>query len=339
MLLGEGEITDEMHLRGLHITGRSLAGRIQQGEYVRIDLESAVATSVLPPGVLVASAADDHGEPWLLTVEDISRNAFLLTSPHGKPDLDGIENWLVSPPLRLHEEEQAYAVAVSGDRAFVLTDRRLASIRAVDKSWKTTGILPRLDFLDASRHVAIVLQHRFWLGVDIGEWGGALVSVDIGNGSARRWLSANVNAIIGDPKDARCVLASSGLTHLFETSGEIVRICGNRNQTLYQGEVPVWGLVTDHQDVKALVDAGLAPVAGGDLKLSEVTAIESPSTTLAGNPATVSNGMLLYYSGARWEVSTSGLTPYIVRLPEGVDVRLTPMPRKRTKTKEPTQRD
>ena len=77
-----------------------------------------------------------------------------------------------------------------------------------------------------------------FVGLNIGEWGGGLVRIDLANGLVRRIESRGpdlcdgplnsdcdpVTGIVLDPDDDRCVLASVGLSH-FLMHGRILRVC------------------------------------------------------------------------------------------------------------------
>jgi hypothetical protein len=65
-----------------------------------------------------------------------------------------------------------------------------------------------------------------YAGSDFGEWGGALIRIDLRDGTASRVEGGNITALIPDPAATDCVIASEGLAHLFSSSGRVLRACG-----------------------------------------------------------------------------------------------------------------
>ncbi|MFT3896947.1 MAG: hypothetical protein QM719_04530 [Thermomonas sp.] len=318
------------HLRNPMIVSNQLVMRAPGDKLIGIELGTGEATSFNMPASLVSAAADDSGHAWELMGEWLSGNLYVATS-----DLQHdfySSKWKVSPPLpfdtakKQNEEDgdSPIAVAAGYGKTYVLTRKWLFSI-SLGGTWSSTRISPALDLLETTRHVALINENRFWLGLDNGEWDGKLINVELDSGKTHDWSDMNANAVVADPSGQGCILASGGLLH-FLSSGELVRVCGEKTQTLYKGEQPIWGLVNSGKEVFAVVDGGMVPVRGSGLVMDEKSDFSKPVSMLADIPAQTAGRFLLVYSAARWEVSLSGMTPYVVALPDGVRPKLEPMP-------------
>jgi hypothetical protein len=185
------------------------------------------------------------------------------------------------------------------------------------------------DFVERENPTSLVQEDRWvWYGSDAGEFGGQLIMVDFLTGDTAEPTSEDeVTAIVSDPTQEHCVLFTEGLAHLGMTEGGLYRTCGDKPETLFSGREPIWDLVSSRSGLYALSQGALVPVK--DNKLDPDNKIVFPKKvdkSVAGLPARLITDILVLYSGARWEVSTSGLTPYAVQLPPEAKVTLQPYP-------------
>lgn len=273
----------------------------------------------MPANVFSISRTED-GEPAALVLEELSHNAFVLTRTGTDPNFNDMDQWTVSPPLHLNssasELNEPLALVITKHRQIILSNRAISSFEPAEKRWKTIPLHPATEVIDASRHVTAISGDRYlWFGNDAGEWNGRLLRIDLHNGDLRDlWSHGPITGIAQRRNHSDCVLVSSGLAHLFMTTGFLLTTCGKSVETLYKGDKPLWGIESADGNQYALVQNGLVPLTATGPDWSHAETFQDVDHEFGGYPAEIIHSMLILYSGARWEVSTSGLTPYAIKL-------------------------
>jgi hypothetical protein len=73
-----------------------------------------------------------------------------------------------------------------------------------------------------------------YAGSNFGEWGGALIRIDLRDGTVSPVEYGNITGLIPDPTATDCVIASEGLAHLFSRSGSVLRVCGEHATPIFR---------------------------------------------------------------------------------------------------------
>jgi hypothetical protein len=214
-----------------------------RGRLFSYDRRSGKRHLLLNDGVADVSTAGD-GSAWILSVpslpEDLEYNAAL---PPGSFTLSQYRNGQIEalPPVEYAANERPLMLAIR-DGEPVLIGRTAAFIKAGGGTdWQKVEfdrtIGEQLRDGDASTLISSDGKIAF-VGINLGEWGGGLVKVDLANGKVNRPdkrgpdlcdgpLNSDcdpVTGIVPDPDDNRCVLASIGLSH-FLMHGRVLRVC------------------------------------------------------------------------------------------------------------------
>ena len=86
---------------------------------------------------------------------------------------------------------------------------------------------------------AMVGETLLYVGTNIGEWGGQLFRIDLATGrvTTLQGIDDPVTGLVADREAPPCLFASLGVSHLGLWRGRVVRICGDRLETVL--EVPV----------------------------------------------------------------------------------------------------
>lgn len=214
-----------------------------RGRLFTYDLRSGMRRLLLNEGVVDVGAAGD-GSAWILSVpplpDDLEYNAAL---PPGSFKLSRYRNGQIQtlPPVAFAANERPLMLA-NRDGAPVLIGRTAAFLKAeAGTEWRKVefdrAISDQLRDGDTTTLISSDGKTAF-VGINIGEWGGGLVKVDLATGKVSRPekrgpdlcdgpLNSDCDPVTGiapDPRDDRCVLASIGLSHLL-MHGRILRIC------------------------------------------------------------------------------------------------------------------
>lgn len=214
-----------------------------RGRLFAYDLRSGKRHLLMNDGVVDVAAAGD-GSAWILSVpplpEDLGYNAAL---PPGSFTLSQYRNGQIEalPPVEFAANERPLMLAIR-DGVPVLIGRAAAFIKAGDGTdWQKVEfdrtISDQLRDGDTSTLISSDGKIAF-VGINLGEWGGGLVKVDLATGKVSRPekrgpdlcdgpLNSDcdpVTGIVPDPDDNRCVLASIGLSHLL-MHGRVLRVC------------------------------------------------------------------------------------------------------------------
>lgn len=311
---------------------------------LRFPYDGSPATAEALPGRVVDISVAPNGQLWVVTVEPLSHNIFVLTRIQDGEDpkravsayANEYPRWTISPPLALQksnnakmDNESVYTIAAGTKYTFVLTDSRLATLDQSTGDWKTTTLDHPFDLHELENPISLVEDDRWvWYGTDAGEWGGHLIMADARTGeTSEPWNSDPVTAIVPATGAEHCVLFTVGLAHLGMTEGGIYKTCGDKPESTFSGQEPIWDLVSSNTGLFALSQGSLVPLKNAkpdfDTKINFPSKIDQ---SVAGLPAHLESGILVLYSGARWEVSTSGLTPYAVNLPSDAKINFQPYP-------------
>lgn len=334
---------DASHIRHLMAAKDAIYALGSDHRLLRFPFDGSPASEQVLPGLVIDISVDLHGRLWLLSFEELSNQVYVLT-----PDPDGSEvkdeggghnpfpRWKASPPLQLlrhadikSDSEDVYTIAAGDKLTFVLTNQRLAALDQESGEWKTKTLDHPFDMYELENPVSLVQDDRWvWYGTDAGEWGGHLVMADFRTGETSAPSNDDpVTAIVPDPGKQHCVLFTQGLAHLGMTEGGLYRTCGDKPETVFSDKRPLWDLISAQSGLYALSQGSLIPVKDGkpdfDGKIAFPRKIQQ---SVAGLPAVMVSDMLVLYTGARWEVSTSGLTPYAIPLAPGSKVQLQPYP-------------
>lgn len=334
---------DANHIRHLMAAKDAVYALGSGHRLLRFPFDGSPASEQMLPGRVVDISIGADGRLWLLTFEELSDRVYVLTpdleDPHAKIE-DGGRNlfpsWKASPPLQLlrhadakSDSEDVYTIAAGDKLTFVLTNQRLAALDQESGEWKTKTLDHPFNMYELENPVSLVQDDRWvWYGTDAGEWGGHLVMADFRTGETAEPSNDDpVTAIVPDPGKQHCVLFTQGLAHLGMTEGGLYRTCGDKPETVFSDKRPLWDLIPTQSGLYALSQGSLIPIKDGkpdfDTKLVFPRKIQQ---SVAGLPAVMVSDMLVLYTGARWEVSTSGLTPYAIPLASGAKVQLQPYP-------------
>lgn len=334
---------DASHIRHLMAGKDAVYALGSEHKLLRFPFDGSPASEEVLPGHVIDISVGADGHLWLLTFEELSNKIYVLTPdldrPHDKDedgDRDIFPSWKASAPLHLlqhtdakSDSESVYTIAAGDKLTFVLTNQRLAALDQETGEWKTKTLGHPFDIHELENPVALVQGDRWvWYGTDAGEFGGHLVMADFRTGETEAPSNDNpVTAIVPDPGKQHCVLFTQGLAHLGITEGGLYRTCGDKPETVFSDKRPLWDLVSTRSGLYALSQGSLIPIKDGKPDFdSKITFPGKIQQSVAGLPAVMIADMLVLYTGARWEVSTSGLTPYAVPLTSDTKVQLQPYP-------------
>lgn len=214
-----------------------------RGRLFAYDLRSGKRHLLMDNGVVDVAAVAD-GSAWILSMpplpEDLEYNAEL---PPGSFTLSQYRNGQIEalPPVEFAANERPFMVAIR-DGEPVLIGRKAAFLNpGGGTDWKKVEfdrtISDQLRDGDTSTLISNDGTTAF-VGINLGEWGGGLVKVDLATGRVSRPdkrgpdlcdgpLNSDCDPITGivpDPDAERCVLASIGLSHLL-MHGRVLRVC------------------------------------------------------------------------------------------------------------------
>lgn len=328
---------EAQHARHLIATRDAVYALSRKGKLLKFPFDGSQSIQQRLPGRVVGISVDKNSRLWALVFEELSNNAFLLTPRTSDKDAysDRYPGWKVSAKLPLREgnekkdiaSEGLYAVAAGDKSVLVLTSQRVAILDKKSGAWHTVALKKPLDEYEMDNPVALAQDdRRIWFGTDNGEWGGYLIMADAQTGEDRK-ISKNdpVTAIVPDLGQPDCILFALGLSHLFMESGGLYKSCEGEPVSLTKINAPIWDLIVSGNNLYALSRDMLIPIQNDTLDESKKISLPNKlDKAISGVPATVVNGILMVYSAARAEVSTSGLTPYAVAIPQGAKLNLQP---------------
>ena len=214
-----------------------------RGRLFAYELRSGKRHLLMNDGVVDVAAAG-NGSAWILSVptlpEGLEYNAAL---PPGSFTLSQYRNGQIEalPSVEFAANERPLMVAIR-DGEPVLIGRTAAFIKAGGSTdWKKVEfdrtISDQLRDGDTSTLISSDGMTAF-VGINLGEWGGGLVKVDLATGRVSRPdkrgpdlcdgpLNSDcdpVTGIVPDSDDERCVIASIGLSHML-MHGRVLRVC------------------------------------------------------------------------------------------------------------------
>jgi hypothetical protein len=332
------------HIRHLVATKYAIYGLSIDHKLLRFPLDGFPPTEETLPGRVIDISVDPDGQLWVVTVEELSHNIYVLVRDQEGNQIkkaisayeDEYPQWRVSAPLlllkspdRKNDNESVYTIAAGDKLTFVLTNKRLAALDQSSGEWKTEALDHPFDLFELENPISLVQGDRWvWYGTDAGEFGGRLIMADFRTGeTSEPWDSDPVTAIVPIGGGEHCVLFAVGLAHLGLTNGGIYKTCGDKPQATFTGHEPIWDLITSKTDLFALTQGALVPIKDNKPDFGgKIVFPPKIDRSVAGLPARLISDVLVLYTGARWEVSTSGLTPYAISLPSGADLKLQPYP-------------
>lgn len=212
----------------LHVGGLLASMRPDDGEPEAVQGAGNVADMCLLSGHLMIVEQDDRSRRWLTQSRTGSTWRSALAVPTGG--------------------ETLIAVNCDGERMMPITNRRLIEVAGAETH--STPLSEPFEIM-ADGPPATSTSHAddnaVWIGFNVGEWGGGLVSINRRTGRVE-WIERNhsgeicggplnracdpVNGIVASPWRASCVVAAIGLVHMM-SHGRIIQICGTDVQRLY----------------------------------------------------------------------------------------------------------
>ena len=249
---------------------------------------------------------------------------------------------------RIGKGEQPLALALRGEEIFVLTTRRVWSFSTSGHLERERRLSQELKRTVQVTTATLASDPGIYVGLDHGEFGGGLWRVDprTGEVAAIESRASNdfcegsvldrecspVTGLIADPDHEGCVLASVGLSHMGILWGRIVRICGDRIESVFEPPLPdevkkqALGKLASNDPIYGLTPApnggywavGLFSVyrfAGG---VSTTTRLADPQPVGGLRLTCAIPGVVLLDSDVNWIVSVSGFTPLLVPLEPGI---------------------
>ena len=229
--------------------------------------------------------------------------------------------------------ESLIGLAAIDTNVVVVTGGALYSIRAgqtpvrrpIQKTIIPEGLQPAL---------ALTASGQLYVGKNAGEFGGGLIRIDVATGVGERVerrdngcygpLNSDCNpvtAVIPDPVDGRCAIASIGLIHMGMELGRVLRICGASVTVLAEIPCPrqpprgqcslgFFGLAADDS-------AGFWATSGSTLYHFRADTVDrqEPIPRLQRRSGFAFNdaipGLLVLSTNINWRASVSGPTPLI----------------------------
>ena len=312
-------------------------GRAFGGGFVRVPYDGSGATEAKFGEGIVGVVLGKDSEPCLLTLEDLSNNLFLscrIEPDKGDPQYQSSAKWWLSPHIPMirklgsashnyddSDYEFPVALASDGDRLIVLTNERLLFVTKNQSEWKEQALTKQFDFLGSSRYTTrIVNGDTLWYGDDQGEFGGHLLRINLKSGETRLFVGDdNISGILEDTADRNCIYVSEGLAH-FVGEGGLLHICGDNIESIYKGDMPIWGLFRESGVMYALMQTGVVPVINKKFSYDLEKKFKDMGLLKLGDiPVAQFGGTLFVYSGARGNDSVGGAgTPFVVILPSGI---------------------
>ena len=225
------------------VIGHEALIRDFRGRLFAYDLSNGKRRRLFESGVIDVEAAGD-GSAWILSAsplpDDLDYNAAF---PPGSLTLSRYRNGQIEAlaPVAFAVDERPLMIAIHNG-APILIGRMVAFLKGENSSaWRKLefqrAISDQLQNGDATALISSDGKTAF-VGINLGEWGGGLVRVDLATGMVSKLdergpdlcngpLNSDcdpVTGIVSDPDDDRCVLASIGLSHIL-MHGRVLRVC------------------------------------------------------------------------------------------------------------------
>lgn len=274
-------------------------------------------------------------------VRDIARlpNDRLLTlierrKPSGGIVMEDVGGgaWREFANVSIDAGDSLIGLTVSGNGAIIVTSHAIYSLRrhGLRHRQPIHGV-----FISARLQPAIALtaSGQLYVGENAGEWGGGLIRVNVVTGVSRYVERRDngcdgplnrecnpVTAVILDPNDGRCVIASIGLRHVMEL-GRVLRVCGTRLSVVAELPCPgrpaaehcslgMFGLARDGRSGFWAVSGSTLYHFRGDTIDQQVPIPKFQNRAgLAYSEAIP--GLLVLSTDINWRKSVSGPTPLI----------------------------
>jgi hypothetical protein len=323
----------------------AIYGLASGGSFVRLPYDGSSPTESRFGEYTLGITSTANSEPCFLTFEDLSARLYVTCRMGPKKvlepgDTDDAIEWWLSPHIDLVRKlsadekdwrdddfEDPLALMVDGDVLFVLTDQRLLSIKKGTREWKEIKIKNIPKYVQSGHSVSLALGNgTIWYGDDEGEFGGNLMRIDERTGEIHPIADVeNVTGMVRDQNRADCILVAVGLAH-FVGNGAILRMCGDKTESVYKGDMPVWGLFVADGTTYALLRVGVVPMKDGKFDYSLEKKFKDIGETLKLNDIPVSQfgDVFFVYSGARGSDSVGGAgSPIVVTPPPGAKLALT----------------
>jgi hypothetical protein len=164
--------------------------------------------------------------------------------------------------------DRLFGIACQPQKVLILATRRVITVAGSS----TSSVYSSEATPAFGRVVLFPLRHYLYVGIDKGEWGGALWQIDRRTGETVALSSgtnddcrgpfnpdcSDVTGIAQDPWMPGCVVVSIGLGHLAGHTGRIIRVCGRRLATLYSrssgkwNSLPFFGMVATGHALTAI---------------------------------------------------------------------------------------
>lgn len=323
----------------------AIYGLAYGGGFVRLPYDGSSSTESRFGEYTLGITSTANSEPCFLTYEDLSARLYVTCRMGPKKvlepgDAEGAIEWWLSPHIDLVRKlvkdqkdwrdddfESPLALMSDGDTLFVLTDQRLLSIKRGTRDWRETKIRNLPKYVQSEHYVSLALGNgAIWYGDDEGEFGGNLMRIDEKTGEIHPVADVeNVTGMVRDPSHTDCILVAVGLVH-FVGDGAILRMCGDQAETVYKGDMPVWGLFMADGAPYALLSMGVVPMKDGKFDYSLEKKFKDMGGTLKLNdiPVAQFGDVFFVYSGARGSDSVGGAgSPIVVTPPPGAKLVLT----------------
>ncbi len=153
------------------------------------------------------------------------------------------------PPVDYDVGGRPIGLAMNSDHLIVFADDALYSFDGVKGTWHRTTLSRALDVGGpTSVSSSLISGNSLYLGLNAGEWGGGLMTIDLRTGEIEllgrrqdnKWCDGPldhacvpVTGLAPDPIRPGCLLASIGLSHLL-THGRIWRICDRKIEVVFE---------------------------------------------------------------------------------------------------------
>lgn len=214
-----------------------------RGRLYAFDLPTGKWQLFLKDGVIDVKTAGD-GSAWILSASPLADDLEYNTAlPPGSFTMSRYRAGKIEAlqPVEFGPNERPLMIAMR-EREPVVIGRKAAFRYDADRSgWFKVAFDHAIsDQLRGSDGTALISNDGLtaFVGVNLGEWGGGLATVDLKSGKLNRIEKGGtdlcdgplnrdcdpVTGIVPDPDNARCVLASIGLSHLL-MHGRVIRVC------------------------------------------------------------------------------------------------------------------
>ena len=244
--------------------------------------------------------------------------------------------WKSFANFEMYVADAPRALAVQGGTVAVIT---WSAVLQAPRGGTSTRVLLRGDTIGLSLQPALALtsDSTLYVGKNQGEFGGGLFRIDLRTGRVRAVERRNsqdlcagplnracdpVTAVLADPDDSRCVLASVGLWH-FLSHGRILRVCGDSVTVFFERPCPtasnrrptgcteaVFGLAADTDGFIAMLGFSVVRFRAGAI-VGESTFPRIPEDTVPVRRSFALPGVALVWTNVNRQASMSGPTPLV----------------------------